>query len=125
MSCENLYSILEILWETSIWVYFWKNRYIYNNGQAAQNALKNFLKTEKCDLTLKKHVGRIGCVNTLAQLGATDLAIDVHMNWRSQSMRKYYLRDFIATNENSPAHLLAKAAESDKLNELQSSIFPT
>ena len=49
--------------------------------------------------------------------------IDLHMGWRSESLQKYYIRDYILTDPNGPAVQLAGVAREGLLNDFQLDMF--
>ena len=69
-----------------------------------------------------KHSNRISCATTLKSLGASNDKINIHLHWSSEIMHTYYTKDFLLTEHNSPANLLAKALENSTLDDAQDHI---
>ena len=99
---------------------------ILKNKIPSTNPTARYYKLEAEKLQLKivpqKHSNRISCATTLKSLGASDEDIKIHMHWASETMSSYYTKDFLLTEPNAPAHLLAKALQSGSLDEAQDHI---
>ena len=81
--------------------------------------VKNMAERAGWDILPMKHSGRISCATTLAMVQIPPDRIDLHMGWRSQTMQKYYIRDFILTEPQGPAAKLAQFIRQHQLNSCQ------
>ena len=88
-------------------------------SNAAARLVSIYAERQNWTINPKKHSNRIACATTLFKAGCDELSIDMHMNWISEFMRKYYIMDFINTRQNGPAHKLKVAAESNELFNFQ------
>ena len=89
------------------------------SGQNFSRLVRKMAKMLNWKTLPLKHTGRISCITTLTDLGVNEEKIDIHLNWKSNYMRKYYTKDFIHTNENGPAATLARAIKNNLLEKHQ------
>ena len=88
-------------------------------GAALSRLVQIFAKKSGWKIFPQKHTGRIGCSTTLARLRLDPRDIDIHLARKSDFMQKYYIKDFLLTDLESPAAKLAWACKSGNLNNFQ------